>query len=112
MGDMFSLLMAEFLDLADPAPESLAYMKAERFDEKLVMAFAGNLALIPCTFDNAGYFDFDPSRETCCVFEVLDEDAATTVDLCAFSIANPARFGVAMGTVPVLGITNVTNPAS
>ena len=112
MGDMFSLLMAEFLGLADPTPESLAYMKAERFDEKLVMAFAGNLALIPCTIDDAGFFDFDPNGETCCVFEVLDEDAATTIDLCAFAVATPERFGTALGNAPVLGLTNVTNPAS
>ena len=92
--------------------EAAAYMKVQGIDPKMVEAHAGAASLFPCTFDGAGCFDFDADGESCFVFEVLDEDAATTVDLCAFPIANPARFGTAMGAAAVMGSTNVTNPAS
>lgn len=112
MGDMFKLLLREFYDHADWTPSIAAHFKAHGIDDKLVLAHAGTAALLPCVFDGNGYFDLDPEGETCLVFEVLDEDAATTVDLCASSIADPRRFGSAVGGIPVLGMTNVTNPAS
>jgi hypothetical protein len=92
--------------------DTAAYVKAQGIDPKMVEAHAGTASLFSCTFDSAGYFDFAEGGESCLVFEVLDEDAATTIDLCAFAVATPKRFGTAMGNAPVLGLTNITNPAS
>jgi hypothetical protein len=92
--------------------DTAAYVKAQGIDPKMIEAHAGVASLFACAFDGAGYFDFAEDGEPCLVFEVLDEDAATTIDLCAFSVATPERFGSAMGNAPVLGLTNITNPAS
>ena len=114
MNDMFQSLMHEFYNEAfgPVILDTAAYAKAQRIDLELAMAHAGALSLHSCTLDGGGYFDFDPNGEPCLVFEVLDEDAITTVDLCAFSVADPARFGTVNGGAPVLGMTNVTNPAT
>jgi len=93
-------------------PATASFVKSNRLDLEMVNAHAGTISLLPCAFDGAGYFDFDPGGDICCVFEVLDEDAATSTDLCAFSVIFPDRFGLAMGSAAVLGLTNVTNPAS
>ena len=92
--------------------DTAAYVKAQGIDPRLVEAHAGTASLLSCSFDGAGYFDFDPDGEACLVFEILDEDAATTIDLCAFAVATPQRFGTAMGNAPALGLTNITNAAS
>jgi hypothetical protein len=88
------------------------YIKAQGIDPEMVMAHAGIVSGFHCTFDDTGVFHFDHDGEQSLVFEVLGEDAATTIDLCAYSVASPSRFGTAMGNAPVLGMTNVTNPAS
>lgn len=108
----FRQTLREFYNIADWQPTTGAYLKSHGIDDELVLAHAGTAALLPCSFDGAGYFYFAEGGEPCLVFEVLDEDAATTIDLCAFSVADPARFGTADGRSPVLGMTNVTNPAS
>lgn len=88
------------------------YMKEQGIDPETAEAHAGIVSGFHCSFDNSGFFYFDQEGEKCLVFEVLDEDAATTIDLCAFAVAAPERFGTAMGNAPILGLTNVTNPAS
>lgn len=88
------------------------YMKEQGIDPEVAMAHAGIVSGFHCTFDGDGSFDFDEAGERGLVFEVLAEDAATTIDLCAFSVDNPDRFGTAMGASAVLGETNITNPAS
>lgn len=112
MPDMFKLLLSEYYDRADWHPRVGTYLRSQGIDDTLVLAHAGTVALLPCIFDDSGFFDFADNSESCLVFEVLDEDAATTADLCAFSVSNPCRFGTAMGAAPVLGMTNITNPAS
>jgi hypothetical protein len=108
----FSQTLLEFYNIADWHPTTGAYLRDQGIDDKLVLARAGTAALFPCAFDGNGFFDFDEDGERCLVSEVLDEDAATAIDLCAFSVADPTRFGTADGRAPVLGMTNVTNPAS
>lgn len=88
------------------------YMKEQRIDPSSAKAHAGIVSGFHCSFDNSGFFHFDQDGEQCLVFEVLDEDASTTIDLCAFAVAAPERFGTAMGNAPVLGLTNLINPAS
>ncbi|WP_395661673.1 hypothetical protein [Aestuariivirga sp.] len=88
------------------------YLKAQGIDPKQTAAHAGIASGFHCILDDTGLFHFDHDGEKSLVFEVLDEDAATTIDLCAFSIVNPDRFGTAMGNAPLLGMTNITNPAS
>lgn len=106
-------LLLEYYNTADLGKcAAIAYAKDHGFNMKLVEAFAGTLSVRPCSFDGTGFFDFDTQGEPCLVFEVLDEDNASTVDLAAFALADPTRFGTADGTVGVLGLTNVTNPAT
>jgi len=104
-------LLNEFYALADWRQAEADFAKANRLDLNLINAHAGGIFLLPCRFDDAGFFDFAEDGETAAVFEVLDEDAATTIDLCAFSVVDQERFGTAMGSAAVLGETNVTNPA-
>lgn len=114
MNDTLQSLLHEFYKAAfgPSIIDTAAYANAQRIDLELAMAHAGALSLHSCTFDGGGYFDFDPNGELCLVLEVLDEDAATTIDLCALSVSDPTRFGTINGSAPVLGMTNVTNPAS
>lgn len=88
------------------------YLKKHGIDPETAKAHAGTVSGFHCTFDKEGYFAFDANGEQSLVFEVLDEDASTTIDLCAFSVTDPARFATAMGNAPVLGMTNIINPAS
>lgn len=109
----FTLFLREFYDCADLGFRAVNdYAKAKNFDMALIGAHAGILSVLPCAIADAGYFDFDAEGQDCLVFEVIDEDAATTIDLCAFSIANPSRFGTANGEIGVLGMANVVNPAT
>lgn len=112
MDEMFRLTLRVFYNIADWTPATGAYFKAHGIDDKLVLAHAGTAALLPCAFDGNGFFDFDADGEPCLAFEVLDEDAATVIDVCSFAVADPSRFSVAHGNAPVLGLTNVSNPAS
>jgi hypothetical protein len=105
-------LLNEFYALADWRQDESEFAREHCLDLELVNAHAGGFFLLPCRFDDAGFFDFAEDGDTAAVFEVLDEDAAATIDLCAFSVADPTRFGTAMGSAAVLGETNVTNPAS
>jgi hypothetical protein len=108
----FKPLLQQFYELADWTPAAALFVKSNGFDLELINAHAGTIALLPCTLDGDGFFDFDSEGEVCCVFEVLDEDAATPIDLCAFQVAHPNCFGTAIGSAALLGLTNVTNPAS
>lgn len=105
--------LLEYYNTADLGKcAAIAYAREHGFPIELVEAYAGTLSVLPCSFDGAGFFDFDAQGEPCLVFEVLDEDNASTVDLAAFALADPSRFGTADGTLGVLGLTNVTNPAT
>lgn len=107
----FDGVQRQFYELADWSPVTAAYVKAQRLNMEIVQAFAGTLAVLPCVFDN-GFFDIVAGGEMSVVFEVLDEDGARTIDLLAFPVADPTRFGTADGTCAVLGAANIGNPAS
>lgn len=65
-------------------------------------------------------FAFPDEGEWACVFEVIeerqvppyDQTELVVIDLVAFSIDNPAKFGTALGRAVGLGIGNAANPAS
>ncbi len=88
------------------------YLRKQGIDPEMAAAHAGIVSGFHCSFGGDGLFRFDPDGEPCLVFEVLDEDAATVIDLCAFAVAAPERFGTAMGNAPALGLANITNAAS
>ena len=109
----FSELLHQFYGDADRGMcAANSYAKSQGFAMQVVEAHAGIVSVQSCSFDGAGFFDFDPQGEPCLVFEAMDEDNASTVDLVAFALADPTRFGTADGTLGVLGLTNVTNPAT
>jgi hypothetical protein len=51
-------------------------------------------------------------KEDCIFLPVMDEDGITPIDVVAFSMANPARFGTILGLGAVLGAGEVLNPAT
>jgi len=105
--------LLEYYNTADlGACAARTYAREHGLPMDQVEVYAGTLSVLPCSFDGAGFFDFDSQGEPCLVFEVLDEDNARTVDLAAFALADPTRFGTADGAIGLLGLTNVTNPAT
>ena len=100
-----------FRELADWSPATADYVRRHQIPMRDFVGFAGNIAVLRATIDN-GFFKLATDGDLCAVFEVIGDDAATTVDLCAMSIADPSRFGVAIGHAALLGEFNITNPAS
>ena len=103
--------LAQFYDRAHWSEATARYVRNHRLPMPEIEAFAGVLAVLPVEIGN-GIFTFSEAGEHAAVFEVLGDDAATSIDLCAVSVADPSRFGVAVGNAAVLGSFHVQNPAT
>jgi hypothetical protein len=100
-----------FRELADWSPATADYVRRHQIPMRDFVGFAGNIAVLPATI-SGGSFELATDGEASACFEVIGDDGETTVDLCAMSVADPARFGVAVGAATLLGECNVTNPGS
>lgn len=109
--DALVLLRAEFKIFGDWDPASHAFIEACGVSWMQVSAAIGRIAYSSCAIEN-GSFAFFEDGEHSLVFEVLGEDGETVVDLCAFSLAEPRRFGTGVGRATILGEPNVHNPTS
>lgn len=102
-------VLARYYAVAGPAVEEIK-VYGLNIDE--IIAHCGSIARMNCRFDGKGYFHIHDAGEPAIVFEVYDEDDSTTIDLCAFPIANPEIFSTAVGAAVVLGYARVINPAT
>jgi hypothetical protein len=103
----------EFLERAEPSPEWSELIKANGIDLREAYARSGCIAVTRCEFFDGRRFDFaGPDGELSAVLLVLGEDAKTVIDLVAWPIADPYRFATALGHAALLGVDQVTNPAS
>ena len=109
--DALVLLRAEFMIFGDWTPAGYASVQAYGVSLTHILEHVGRVAICKCVIEN-GYFAFSQEGEHSLVFEVLDDDGETVVDLCAFSLAEPQHFGVGVGRAIVLGEANVRNPAA
>ena len=109
--DALFLLRAEFQLFGDWTPAGQALIQTHGVPYTEAVSGVGRMALSRCVIE-AGQFDFAPDGEQCLVFEVFGEDDVTVIDLCAFSLAEPQRFGTGAWRAFVLGEANVRNPAS
>jgi len=100
-----------FYEVADWSPEAASYLTAENISLEIALAHAGIFAVCRCNF-NGRRFEFDGDGVPAAVVEVLADDAATPIDLCAWPLDLPERFATALGEADLIGITNVTNPAT
>jgi hypothetical protein len=102
----------QFYSLANWAAQEDAFVRSHHLVMEELTAHIGLLAILCCRFDGAGHFSFADSGDACAVFEVIDGSDGAPIDICAFSLPNPAKFGTALGVVSVLGEPNILNPAS
>ena len=109
--DLLVMLRAEFCIAGDWTSVGLASIQALQVPFTRIVSQVGKIAPSRCILDN-GNFDFSRDGEDCLVFEVLSDDDETVIDLCAFSTADPSRFGTGTGRAILLGEANVRNPAS
>jgi hypothetical protein len=94
------------------SPETAAYVEQNELDLEMINAHAGVLAIVGCRFLGNGRFELDADGEPAAIIEAFGNDAATTIDLCAWPINAPEAFATAIGAAAGLGIANVINPAS
>jgi hypothetical protein len=102
---------AELGDRAEPSQEWKSYITAQQIDLTLY-AFIGVLAVTRVQFLPLHRFDFDDEGMPAAVCEVLDDDAETVIDLVAWSVTKPEKFGVALGIAAGLGTDQARNPAT
>jgi len=109
---MIDLILRDYYSIADWSKAAAGYAKEQKLDLRLVNAFAGVFAILPCVFEN-GFFaiDFDEG-EPGAVIEALGDDGETTLDLVAWPTRKPDQFATVLNNADALGIGNVTNPAS
>jgi hypothetical protein len=100
---------------ADWSPNWAAYVRANQLDIMACYRFCGIIAVTSCAFYGQ-CFDFadcdEPDAEPAAVIEVLDQDAETIVDLCAWPLSAPDRFATGFGAAALLGADRVTNAAT
>ena len=107
---------ADLIERAEPHDDWFAFVRGSGIDMRYIYAHAGLLAVTRCRFLSGGRFDWAGSDEGefAAVIEVIEIEAGepVTVDLLAWSIADPTRVGTAIGRASVLGGDQITNPAS
>jgi hypothetical protein len=100
----------------DPTVDWLDFIRNNALDVPTVWRFAGVLAVTHCVFYDHRRFDFaDPAeRETkpAAVIEAHGDDAETVIDLVAWPLDAPGRFGSLFGDAMLLGVDRVGNPAT
>lgn len=106
------MLLRDYYEHATWTKAAAALVKQHHIDMDEVSARAGILTTASCSFAENGLFDFDYEGEEAAIIEALADDAETTIDLCAWSIARPEIFGTALGSALVLGEGNIHNPAT
>lgn len=99
----------EFNELAQP---SIRYCRDHGLDWSAVEAATGGVFLVPTRPVRPRSFEFCPGGRLVAMCEVFDEDGETVIDLAAWSLADPHRFGTMFGRAPALGMAFATNPAS
>jgi hypothetical protein len=96
------------LSVADPDRELYAYLRAKGVDlNHTFNLLGGAVARVPCSFTGLGR-----PTEDCMLLPILDVDDETPIDVLAFSMREPAKFGTMLGLGGVLGANSVDNPAS
>jgi hypothetical protein len=107
---------AELNKRAEPTIDWLDYIRNTGIDVPTVCRFAGVLAVTHCIFYDHRRFDFadpgDREAEPAAVIEAIGDDAETVVDLVAWPLAAPARFGSLFGDAILLGVDRIANPAT
>ena len=107
---------AELISRAEPTLDWLDCIRNNAIDLPTVCRFAGLIAVTHCVFFNHHRFDFaDPAEreaQPAAVIEALGDDGETVIDLLAWPIDAPSRFGSLFGDVSMLGAERVDNPAS
>lgn len=96
---------------AEPDPEAWQALKAQGVNLDLVTNLAGPIVRTPVTFLPDDRFKLDSFGEIAFALAVHAEDAATLIDLVAWSAREPETFGTLFGT-GILGLDSLMNPAS
>jgi hypothetical protein len=96
------------VSIAEPNPKLYRFLRDNDVDSNHVINLLhGAIALCPHSFSRP-----NGPKEDCIFLPVMDEDGVTPIDVVAFSMANPARFGTMLGLGGVLGAGEVLNPAT
>jgi hypothetical protein len=96
------------LSVAEPNLKLYSYLRNHGVDlDHAMNLLGGAIAFCPCSFQGFGR----PTEESVWL-PVIDRDGETPLDVLAFSIANPERFGTCLGLAGLLGANEVDNQAS
>jgi hypothetical protein len=103
--------LAELVRRAEPTAEWAAYVTAENIDLS-VYPFIGILGVTRARFFPGRRFEFRDDGIPVAVCEVLGDDAEAVIDLVAWSVAQPEKFGLALGVAAGLGTDQARNSAT
>jgi hypothetical protein len=93
------------LSVAEPSPGLYQYLRAKGVDlDHTFNLLGGAITLSQCSFQG-----FGRPTESCIVLPALQSDDETPLDIVAFSMSNPERFGTFLGLAGLLGANDVDN---
>jgi hypothetical protein len=106
------------LDFGIPSKMLIGYLRQENLDIDSINGFAGCYTVVPARFHrlrDVSLSDIVPDGEPSFIIEVLAADGEEVIDLVAWSLQDPRRFGKALPAdqgADMLGISDMTNPAT
>jgi|GEM_PF-6882648 len=114
MADVMLLRVAEHIFAeAQPDPYAWKILEGYGLDLNAVTGLNGPIIRRKVKMENC-LFDLDDGdgSEWAWLMCAHDQDGESLLDLVAWSYDDPGRFGVYAGVAPVLGLDQITNPAS
>jgi hypothetical protein len=109
-----SLLQETLADLYEDVPDGqwLPIWKSFDVDQETILARCGPVWTKALQFFDGGRFDFSDDGVASVVIEAIDADAETVIDIVAWPLDRPKQFATMFGRADILGLDQVTNPAS
>jgi hypothetical protein len=96
------------VSIAEPNPKLYGFLRDNGVDlNHVVNLLQGAIAICRHSFSGS-----NGPKEDCILLPVMDEDGITPMDVVAFSMANPVRFGTILGSGGILGAGEVLSPAT
>jgi hypothetical protein len=94
------------ITIAEPKQKLYSYLRHNGVDlNHIINLLEGAIALCEWSIDGG-------PKEDCIFLPVMDEDGITPLDVVMFSMRDPSRFGTMLGLASILGVGEVSNPAT
>ncbi len=93
-------------------PVAFKWFRENGIDPAMVTNLTGPAVRLSLTIDDDGYIVADELGDQCLAFVVTGEDDETELDIVAFCIQDPERFGTFLNQAGLCGTSAVLNPAS